>query len=215
MLKILCLFVLSIGLLACDQKSSIDSTKERARAEGEAGGEVERKNLAERAQKMEADLALRHYYYNAVEGEYEGTVKVGSESYKMKLTFARSIPPYMGNRVRELGEIEADLNNLYFNVQAVQWHPSSTSSATGCRISGIRPNMSDGTLFAASSDCQNLYTVMLSETGTSPSRGRGENAKSMAAKVQAMKLSQVEYLVGDIQPSSIAAKYTFSLKKVK
>lgn len=209
------LFGLVTGLLACDQKGSIESTKERAKAEEEANRDVENKNLAEKAQKMEADLALRHYYYSAIEGEYQGTVRIGTESYNLKMTLSRSIPPYIGSRVRELGEIEADLNNLYFNIQAVQWHPSGEETSVGCPSTGIRPNMNDGTLFAFSNDCQSLYTVMLSPTANQTAKTRNEQAKALAAKIQKMSLSEVEFLVGTIQPSSIALKYNFSVKKVK
>lgn len=214
-MKYLLMLVLAAGLSACDQKGSMDSTKDRARAEEEAGREVDLKNQAQKAQKMEADLADRHYFYGALEGEYEGSLTVGSDTYNIKVTLARSLPPYTGSRVRELSEIESDLNNLFFHMQVVQWHPDDQASAVGCRISGIRPNLADGALFAASSDCPNFYTVLISEGGNQVSSGKVEKAKSLAQKISNKEVSSVAVLVGAVQPSSNALKYPFNVKRVQ
>ena len=213
-MKYMMSLVLITGLLACDQKGSMDSTKERAKAEEEAGKEVENKNLGQKAQKMEADLAIRHNYYKAVEGEYEGSLNIGTDTYKIKFTLARSIPPYTDPRVRELSEIENDLNNLFFHMQVVQWHPADEASAVGCRISGIRPDLVNGSLIAASADCPNLYSVFISEGGTQPLTKKDSKAKALAQKISSMQVSSVTYLVGAIQPSSNAVKYTFTVKRL-
>ena len=213
-MKYIFLLVLAVGLMACDQKGSKDDTKERATAEGEAERDVHAKALAEKAMKMEVDLANRHYFYNSVEGEYEGTLKAGQDSYKIKFALVRSLPPFTGNRVRELSEIENDLNNLYFHMQVVQWHPADEASAVGCRISGIRPNLDDGSLSAAASDCPNLYSVFISEGGAQASTDKATKAKGLAKKISNKQTSEVIYLVGSVQPSSVAMKYSFNVKRV-
>lgn len=213
-MKHIFLLVLSIGLMACDQKGSTDATKQRATAEGEAERDVQAKALAEKATKMEADLANKHSFYSATEGEYEGTLKVDTDTYKIKFTLVRSIPPFTGNRVRELSEIENDLNNLYYHMQIVQWHPSDETSAVGCRISGIKPNMNDGTISVAAADCPNLYSVFISEGGAQALTDKAVNAKSLAKKISDKQTSEVNYLVGTVQPSSVAMKYSFNVKRV-
>lgn len=208
------LIALSFGIAACDQKSSTDSTRDRAAAEQEGANKVENENLAKKAEAMEKDLAKRHVFYGALEGEYEGTLRVDTEAYKIKFTFARSIPPYTGNRVRQLSEIENDLNNLYFHMQVVQWHPDDNSTAVGCRVTGIKPNMDLGTLTVASSDCPNLYNVFLSEGGNNAFTNKSEKAKAVADKIKNFQLGQISYLIGSVQPSSNATKYSFSVKKL-
>ena len=47
-MKYVFLFVLVIGLAACDQKGTTDAAKERATAEGEAERDVQAKALAEK-----------------------------------------------------------------------------------------------------------------------------------------------------------------------
>ncbi len=208
------LLAISVGLVACDQKGSTDSTKERAAAEQEGANKVDNENLAKKAEKMEKDLADRHRFYQSIEGEYEGTLRVDTTSYKIKFTFARSIPAYTGNRVRQLSEIENDLNNLYFHMQVVQWHPDDSSTAVGCRVAGIRPDMDAGTLTVASSDCPNLYSVFLSQGGNNAFTGKAEKAKAVAEKIKNFQLKDVPYLIGSVQPSSNATKYSFSVKKL-
>jgi hypothetical protein len=239
------LLVLVAGLSACDQKGTIEGAKERARAEEEARMETakerakqeeaarmesakERSKLeeeasrdvnlnthAEKASKMETELASRHRYYNALEGDYEGSLLVGTDEYKIKFTLARSLPPYVGSRVRELSEIENDLNNLYFHMQVVQWHPADQASAVGCRISGLRPNLVNGSLLAASPECPNLYTVLISEGGNQSFAQKDSKAKNLAKKINTLKTNQVNYLVGTVQPSSNAAKYSFTAKRIE
>ena len=212
-MKILLLISLIVGITACDQKSS-DGTKERATAEQEAGTDVQNSNLAKKAQKMELDLANRHYFYNAIEGEYQGSMQINNESYKIKFTFVRSLPPFTGNRIRELSEIENDLNGLYFNMQVVQWHPADDSTAVGCRVSGLKPNMDEGQLVISSVDCPNLYNVNISEGGSNAFKNKDSKAKYLAQKIQSKQTSKVNYLIGTVQPSSNAAKYYFTVKKV-
>ena len=204
-----------VGLAACDQKSSTDSTKERAAAEQEGASKVENDNLAKKAAAMEQDLAKRHNFYASIEGEYEGSMRVDHVTFKIKFTFARGIPPYTDSRVRQLSEIENDLNNLFFYMQVVQWHPDDQPTAVGCRISGLKPNMDDGTIAVASTDCPNLYTIFLSEGGSTAFTDKVTKAKTVAQKVKSLTLKDVPFLLGTVQPSSNAAKYYFSVKKLK
>jgi hypothetical protein len=67
--------------------------------------------------------------------------------------------------VRTLGEIEADLNNLYLNAQSFQWSPTR-SVASGCVFEEIRPDMKTGQFNLISSQCQSVYSLQLSSTQT-------------------------------------------------
>lgn len=214
-MRLIILLLLGLSLAACDNKSSVDSTKDRARAEEEANGEVQRKILAERAQKMENDLAVRHHFYQAMRGRYEGELFTNDGDLKIRITLSPSIPPYLGDRVRELSEIESDLNNLFFHAQIVQWHPDSDMSAVGCRITGLRPDMVTGLLTIASTDCPNLYLVYIGDnsSGKKP-QDIERRAAELAAQVVNLEVDQISRLVGVIQPSSNASMYKFDAKRV-
>lgn len=207
--------ILAAGLAACDQKSSPDGTKERARAEQEAGREVENNNQAAKAERMELELKKRHLFYAAVQGQYEGNVQVGKDSYRIKLTLSRSIAPYTGDRVRQLSEIEADLNNLSFNAQVVQWHAADPETAVGCRVGQIRPELDRGVLVMTSSDCPNLYKVYISQGGARAFEGKEGKAETLAAAIKAETVGRIDDVVGTIQPSLNANTYTFAAKRVQ
>lgn len=213
-MKVLLVLVTMLFITACDKAGDADSTKERAKAEQEAGNDVENSNLAAKAKKMEADLSARHHFYSAIEGQYQGDVSVDGEKYSIKFNILRSIPAYTGDRVRQLSEIETDLNNLYFHIQVVQWHPEDSSSAVGCRISQIRPNMDKGTLAIASNDCPNLYSLFLSSKVNSENLTVEEMAKSIAISIRSQNIHSVEAITGTVQPSSNANTYSFSAKKI-
>lgn len=214
-MKIVFSLFLILGLVACDQKSTTDGTKERANAEQEGANKAENENLARKAEIMEKDLANRHAFYSAIEGEYEGTLKVDKEKYSIKFAFARSIPPFSGDRIRQLSEIENDLNNLYFHMQVVQWFPDDGATAVGCRVSNIRPNMDTGVISVSSAECPNLYTILLSEGGDNAFNEQTTKAATVASKIKAHTFKAVPYLIGTVQPSSNAMKYSFTVKKVK
>jgi hypothetical protein len=211
---LLCAFFI-LGLAACDQKGSTEGTREKATAEQEGVNQAENQNQATKAEKMEQDLSSRHLFYSALEGEYQGSMNVDNEEFKIKFTFVRSVPPYTGNRIRQLSEIENDLNNLFFHVQVIQWHPSDQATAVGCRVTGIKPNMDDGTLAIASTDCPNLYSISLAEARDTKVSEKETNAKNTAQKVKSQALSSVSFLVGHVQPSSSASKYFFNVERVK
>lgn len=209
--KIFLAAIALLGLSACAEKDDKNNLKERARLEEEG----QQQKVQERARKMEADLADRHYFYNAFEGEYLGSLTVGNQEYRIRFTFARSLPPYTGDRVRELSEIENDLNNLFFHMQVVQWHPADTSTAVGCRVTGIRPNMEEGQVVIASNDCPNLYTVMISEGGAQAFTQKEQKAQGLAARIKNKELSEVTSLIGYVQPSSVSARYAFTVTRVQ
>lgn len=203
----------ALMLAACDQKGSTDSTKDRARAEQEAGTDVDNRNLASKAEAMEKELSKRHSFYSALQGQYEGTVKVGDQSFGIKITLAKSLAPYLGDRTRQLTEIESDLTNLFFHAQVVQWHPADPSTAVGCRVNQIRPDMLNGTLTIASNECPNLYKIYLAEGDARPLEAKEQKAAALATKIRKKELEQVNNLVGVIQPSMNANTYTFIVKR--
>lgn len=203
-----------LGLLVlagCDGKS-VDGTKERASAESEASRDVENTNQGKKAEKMEADLTARHRYYGAIEGKFEGEVSVQGEPYKMRVTLLRSIPPYTGERVRQLSEIESDLNGLYYNVHIVQWDPADTNTAVGCRVSQVRPNFKRGIISINSSECPSAYTFYLSKEGKAEGTSEGQ-ASEISEKVSDGQLKSVGRLVGTVQPSWNANTYTLDIKR--
>lgn len=197
---------------ACDTKSK-DGTIERATAEQEAIRDVENNNQAKKAEKMEADLAARHRFYAAAEGKFEGDIDVDGDEYKMRVNLVRSIPPYKGERVRQLSEIESDLNNLYFNVQIVQWDGADTNTAVGCRLTQVRPNFSRGFITINSSECPSAYTLYFSKPGRGGEGDAENQAREVADEITNGQTESVRRLVGTIQPSWNAKVYKFKVNR--
>lgn len=212
--QIFVIFFLSFSFLTgCAQQDEKKFT-DRAEAEGRGANKAGQDLLNEKAREMEAELTERQKFYGAIEGQYKGTAQVGGQSFHIKFTFARSVPPYFGSRVRQLSEIEADLNNLSFFVQIVQWHPEDISSAVGCRVALIRPEMLKGEIVISSPDCPNLYRVFLSEQVSENSQVPHEGAKAIAERLRNHEIQSVDSLMGSIEPTSNANTFHFSVKKV-
>jgi hypothetical protein len=199
------------SILGCGQGN--DRLIEKARLEGkeaaEAGINSQNENLASRASTMEADLTRRHRFFQAVAGTYEGTMPTDSGAFNIRLTLVPSLPPTPTSRVRPIEEITHDLTNLYFNVQIVQWNPSTPLSAVGCRIESVRPDIVNGTIQIASVNCPNFYAFELSDAGAPES-----NARALAQGVTEGNLSNVSAVRGEVRPTSNATVFTFSAAKV-
>lgn len=209
------ILMLSIVVVGCDQGD--ERLEEKARIEGrassEAGIQAENQNLAQRSSAMEADLAQRHRFYQAVEGTYEGELQTEQGVFRIRLTMVPSLYPYRADRVRQLEEITADLNNLYFNAQVVQWNSANPLSAVGCRVSSVRPDLLSGQITIASESCPNLYSLRISDQiyGASES---APSSSAIAAQVADGRLSRIGALTGDVRPSTNATIYRFAAVRV-
>lgn len=198
----------ALMLAACDQKGSPDSTKERARAEEDAGRESEEQVLSQRAQKMEAELKGLHHYYGALEGSFIADFSMRGRSYKLQLVYQRTIPAFEGGRVRQLSEIEAEKNSLALRVTANQWEEVNNRIVEGsnvqCEATQVKfQNLESGklTAVAACKFSSNTYTVMFSEEGVAVAELE-QRAKDLADRVKKKELSKVDTLAGEVRYAS-------------
>ncbi len=194
-------FLALIALSGCG--SGDDRLKEKAGIEGQISAEkaleVENNNRTKRAQEMEADLQKRHRFYQAVKGTYEGQFsEEGGKTWSIRFTFVPSLPPYQTDRVRAYEEIVADLNNLYLNVQVIQWS-SDGYPAAGCKAEHIRPDIDRGEISIATSECPVYYDLALSGAAG----GQTQRSSELAKQISEGSLRTV----GDIQGSGSSTTY--------
>lgn len=206
-MKIICLLILLVTTISCGNDDK--RLKEKTRMEGEALTGVENANLAAKAAAMEKDLARRHKFYQAIKGDYEGTISTSDGSYKVRITLSPSLAPMKFDRVRQLAEIETDLNNLMMNTMAKQWDPGSSYSPVSCIVSGIRPDIEKGEINIAKEGCSNFYSLKISDRGTNAS------AATIANNILSGYLNSVDTIEGKIQPATNATVYRFTANKVQ
>ena len=173
----------------------------------EAQLQAENENLAKKSKVMEEDLEKRHRFYQALKGKYEGSFQSEIGPINFRITFSPSLPPYKTDRVRQLEEVSSDLNNLYLNVQVIQWNPSSQTSAVGCRVSQVRPDIMNGEIIIASESCSNLYRLRIGEVNSGQEDG-SSNARRMSEWIAARQMEKVEAIMGEVQPSTNASIYS-------
>lgn len=219
-----------LALSACDGKGR-DGTVERATAEQEAARDVDNKNLKQKSEQLESYLAAQHKLYGAVEGEYEGAVMVNRSAAKMRVTLTRSIQEYKGGRTRQLSEIETDINNLRFNVQARQWHPSYPGSAVGCNYAQVKPDYNQGFIELqpanANSECKLTYRMYFNNGGIGdtelremdPASPRWSDvrgiAQVLANQLNSGGITQIGELVGAVQSTFGEVPFNFDVKRVR
>lgn len=210
---------LSLPVVSGCSDQGNERLSEKATIEGKASSEAqiqtENQNRQQKASEMEADLVVRHRFYQAARGTYEGDLETEQGAFKVKLTLIPSLPPYAVSRTRQLDEITADLNNLYFNVQVVQWNPANRLSAVGCRIAHVRPDIVSGEINIASENCPNFYSLKISD-GPMPTSSATDMARSasVASFVRDGRITQVSSVYGEVQPSTNASTYRFSATRV-
>lgn len=219
------------------QIENIELLTQKARAEGRAQAEAsinaQNGNLTTKSSEMEADLATRQLFYQAVHGTYEGSLATEAGEYKVRITLVPSLPPYTTGRVRQLEEITSDLTNLYFHAQVVQWNPANRLSAVGCRVENIKPDVKKGEISIASASCPNLYALRISDPellrASTEAAARVENpyessseakpassaeiAVSVARSITEGKVSALPQIVGEVYPSTNASVYKLTVNR--
>lgn len=174
----------------------------------EAQLQATNENLAKKSKGMEDDLAQRHRFYQALKGKYEGSFQSEIGEINFRITFSPSLPPYQTNRVRQLEEVTADLNNLYLNIQVIQWNPSASTSAVGCRVSQVRPDIKNGEITIASESCPNLYRLKIAEMSNASSEDIVAQSRRISQWISDGRMDRVEAVIGEVQPSTNAAIYS-------
>ncbi|MES2767859.1 MAG: hypothetical protein V4596_01830 [Bdellovibrionota bacterium] len=157
------LFLLALAVLsitACDKKNS-DGTYNRATEESKANKDIQNKNLEEKASKMENDLQRRFRFYAGVSHNYSGLFKIRENSYQMNVEIFSTRHSEESDRVRNLEEIQDDLNNLFLNARVVIRGSKDSIGAKGCVFEKVRPDITNGIIQLISSDCPNRYTLYL------------------------------------------------------
>jgi hypothetical protein len=203
-LKNVAVFLLALVLFACNDDGE-ERLAERARIEGQGTAAAEVESLRRRATEMEADLASRQAFYQKVRGTYEGNLSTDVGTFRVRLILVPSVPPYRSDRIRTLEEITADLTNLSFTAQVIQWNPQVSLSAVGCRVDSIRPDLTTGEFNIASRDCPNLYTIHLS-SGSLDEQGI---SKRIADEIREGKVESVSALSGRMYPTTSSSVYEF------
>lgn len=217
-MKFTTLMILTCLAFSCSKNDK--RMKDKASIEGTSTSQsqirVENANLTAKAEKMEKDLATRHRFYQAMKGVYEGEIITKDGTYNIRLTFTPSMAPMNYNRVRQLEEIAADLNNLTINAQILQWDPSSDMSAIACRVSGIRPDLEKGSLDISTESCPNLYRILITEKSYAGSRTENiDVATQLSREVLNGRITSIDSLNGSVQPSTNAAILKFEAVKVQ
>lgn len=204
-----------------------DRLKEKARIEaGESASrqaEIEKARLAERAKEMEEDLSRRQRFYSGVAGTYEGAMQgtAGTPPMRLRIILSSSLPPYSAPRTRTLDEIAYDLNNLYFNAQAVFWinDGSGGDLAVGCVFDRIRPDLNTGQTRLSSTECANFFTLQLAENDSiyDPLRTteRDDQSTMLSKSLVDGDRSTVSALTGTRYVTRSSGAYYFGLKRTQ
>lgn len=205
---------------ACDSTPSEDKLRGISDIQGQEAARnqiaAEKKYLETKATVMEQDLQRRQLFYQALAGTYEGTLRVNQSDFKIRMTLAPSLPRYVPtDRVRTVEEVAADLTNLYFNIQVVQWNPENNLGSVGCLVTNIRPDIVKGKINVASENCANFYSFQIADDFASTSKGLGRNSGEIANLITEGKVDVVPQILGKMQPTTNANIYTFTAERVR
>lgn len=207
------LIALVISLWGCAQQDD-NRLRERAELEGKATVQAEQDVLNERVKKMEADLATRHRFYQAINGRYTGHATAPSGlKYKIKLLFVPSLSPLPPTeRVRTIEEVTYDLNNLHFNVEAISSDLTEQVSA-GCVFSDIRPDIPNGQIVLISSGCSLTYSMDLSIVDVDSGLVL-HSSQDISSKVLSGAVSSVKHITGKVTSAITGASSEFHLERL-
>lgn len=197
------------SILGCQENEEAEF-KERTSSAGkyDMQGGFEAEN--ERAKLMEADLARRHRFFQAIKGTYEGSFQTEAGLFSIRVTLTPSLPSYPKdpNRTRTVEEVESDLMSLHFKAWIVQWNPQNPLSAVSCRDE-MHPDMNRGEIEI---NCENRYKLLLSDA--SIIKTLKEQAVALAQAILEGKLETILQLHGLVEPGTNASRYEFLVNRI-
>jgi pyruvoyl-dependent arginine decarboxylase (PvlArgDC) len=211
-MKTLLVLVFAWTLTACDKTGSTDGTKERATAQEEANKEVENRNLAEKAKKMEAELWRRNRFYVGLANDYTGDFKIKETNFKIKMTFNPTLNLVETDRVRTLQEIQEDINNLFLSAQVLISVPKDQDSF-GCIFEQAKVDLNRGVIQLVSNQCGNMYSIKFNDSSEFNRPNIDKVSQSIAHELLEKKRNFVEFLSVDIRSRHTAKTFKVSLKK--
>lgn len=204
----------------CDQGD--ERLQEKARIEGEETArrqiDAENENKLMWTEAAEKELALRHRFYQAVSGIYEGVVSGNGTTFNIRFNISPSLPPLPeSNRTRTLEEVTAELNNLFLSVHVTEW--TERGMGFGCVFEHIRPDMVNGKISLFSEECQRTFRISFSDKSweidpqnlrlATPAVSR-DIARSLRSGDQVI----LEAFSGMLQASLGASLYKFQVQKI-
>ena len=219
MKKVCMLILLTVFAVGCSEQDD-SRLAERTGVEEQARIKAEE----ERASEMIKDLNKQSLFYEALYGEFEGSIYVGSQRFSIRATFVPRLPLYISKeRTLTVSEVENYLINQSFNIHIVSWDPSNNLTASGCQVEAIKPDLLAGELFISAESCSNMYLMAINDAELN-------NQKSLKKRYQAAidgvssSLAEallqggdyeVSEIVGQMRPTTNAAVYPFKLVRVR
>ncbi|MBS1960189.1 MAG: hypothetical protein JST80_12000 [Bdellovibrionales bacterium] len=205
-----CLGLVSLLLSGCqgDERIAEVSTKQF---------EAEQQAKAGLVEKMERDLARRNRFYEGVAGMYEGKAVDQSTAYKFQI---RLIPDHVvlpTDRVRMQEEVAADLEKLSFTVQLGLFRAGSAIADVACQVSGINPDIENGRIQFAPSECGAYFLIQIGDNTISPSSRTNEivdRSRDLSRGLMSGRTQQISILNGIIQPKTAGTSMSFSVERI-
>ena len=192
-LLILNLMALSLIFTACGNTDNDDILAQQTAKAQDAANKAS-------SEEMEADLDRTYRFYEAVAGSYAGVLQTKETKYKIKIDLYLSHPRYPKDpkrKTRTVNEIEHDIKSLSFIAYVNLSTTSDAIIADGCVVEKIVPDINNGKVTIASSNCKNTYPIFLSNPNImtaeglktlTPAQSDEETEETLAAKNMAKAL---------------------------
>lgn len=207
---LMCVGLMSLVLSGCqgDERIAEVSTKQF---------EAEQQAKAGLVEKMERDLERRTRFYQGVAGLYEGKAVDQATTYKFQI---RLIPDHVvlpTDRVRMQEEVAADLEKLSFTVQLGLFRPGSNVADVACQVSGINPDIENGRIQFAPTECGAYFLIQIGDNTVTTSSRTNEivdRSRDLSRSLMTGRTQQISVLNGMIQPKTAGSAMTFSVERI-
>tara|TARA_B100000749_G_scaffold280077_2_gene274679 strand:+ start:30738 stop:31385 length:648 start_codon:yes stop_codon:yes gene_type:complete len=214
------LLMLTVFAVGCSNNKDDSRLAERSEVEAKAQIKAEE----DRTAAIVADLKQQSMFYEALYGEFEGTLIVSGQHFKLRANFVPQIPIYISDeRTLTVSEAEDYLINQSFNIHLTSWDPSNALSASGCQVEGVKPDLLKGEIYVSSESCSNLFLMAINDETLNSIVNLRERfsaaldgvSEDLAAQILSGDDYIVEEIVGEMRPTTNAAIHPFRLVRVR
>lgn len=200
-MKTLTIFTLLVLTLVSCSKNGDDRIAEQENIRAQEQVNAENDNRTVLSAGPEKELNRIKNFMKAVKGEYKTAIEIMSIPLDIFVDIVPSKEIVFYDRVRNVEEIQAELNELSLTIKVLIENPNIPNSGSTCIFEGHKPDTKNGIMKLIKDGCKNTFVLGLDET-TNPT------------DITTASQTYIDTLSGYLSTGVSSTKHKFSLERL-
>lgn len=164
--------------------------------------------------KMEQDLNHSKRFIQSIEGKYTGEITVEGTMFEFSADIIPNIPIKYHNRVRNIDEINYEIQKIGLNINIKIKNPEVANSGVSCSVEDFKPDFDRGRIYIFSKSCNNIFKFNISSNDEMQDLDEQEKQSFvLSQKLKKGTAEKVQFLKGVFETKVSPKSYEFVLER--